>query len=292
MNIFVKKGLLGLSIFLLSFFVANQILFFQDGLLERYATNIAYPFVYVATGISNFIHKCVERKESYEQLRSELKILRQKYDDVCSENIKIKATINFDLDTKDLREFKERYNFEKLLLAKILVKNLKRDSQFFLINRGKFSGAKKNMVGIYKTQLLGKITEVYDYYSKLTLITDESCKVAAYTGSTKATGIVVGQNKMNLCKMNYVSHLLDVDDNDLVFSSGKGLVFPEGFCIGKIIKHLHSHDSLYHDIEIEPMINIKAVKYCLLTDISQTYSVNPECNQVPESQKKEILCVR
>jgi rod shape-determining protein MreC len=292
MNIFVKKGLLGLAIFLLAFFIANQILFFEEGLLERYATNISYPFLCAASSISNFIHKCVESKESYEQLKSDLKALHEKYDDVCSENIKIKATISFDTDTKELREFKERYNFDKMLLAKILVKNLKQDNQFFLIDRGKSSGIKKNMIGIYKTQILGKITEVHDYYSKLTLITDESCKVAAYTSSTKAKGIVIGQNKINLCKMHYVSHLLEVDDNDLVFSSGKGLVFPEGFCIGKIVKHLHSHDSIYHDIEIEPLINIKAVKYCLLTDISQTYSVSLECDQAPESLKKEILCVR
>lgn len=301
MNIFVKRGLLGLGIFLFAFFIANQFLFFKAGFLERSASSVAYPVLCVAGGVSNFIHKCVERKESYEQLKSDLKVLREKYEELYGENVKIKAAINFDMETRDLREFKQRYNLEKLLMAKIIAKNIKQNGQFFLINRGKCCGVKKNMVGIYKFQLLGKITEVHDYYSKLTLITDESCKVSAYTDSTKAKGIVIGQNKINLCKMHYVSHLSDVVDNDLVFSSGQGLVFPEGFCIGKIVKNLHSHDSLYHEIEIEPTINFKTLKYCLLTDISQTCSVDfIEGNQVPQllsqdqqpSQQQEELCIQ
>ena len=152
------------------------------------------------------------------------------------------------------------------------------------------------MVGLYKYQVLGKITDVHDYYSKLTLITDESCKVAAYASSTNADGLVVGQNQKNCCKMNYVSHLLDVADDDLVLSSGRGLVFPEGFCIGKIVKHEHSHNSLYHDIDVEPTVNFKSIKYCLLTDISQTcsaakFEIDPEEQELPKDTVEDTVKV-
>jgi rod shape-determining protein MreC len=245
----------------------------------------------MASGISNFIQKRVEFRESYEQIGSELRLLQEKYQQLFDENVKIKALFKFDSDTKEILEFKGRYNLDQMMLAKVLIKNLKKDGQFFLINRGSLNGIKKNMVGIYKSQVLGKITEVHDYYSKLTLITDESCKVAAFTGTTNAVGLVVGQNQNNYCKMLYVSHLLEVADNDLVLSSGRGLVFPEGFCIGKIIKHEHLHNSLYHDIDVEPTINFKSIKYCLLTDISQTcsaekFDIKPEPQTLPEDTVK------
>jgi rod shape-determining protein MreC len=113
---------------------------------------------------------------------------------------------------------------------------------------------------------LGKVTEVYPHFSKVVLITDQNCKVSSFTNSTEARGIVIGHNDSNFCKMEYVSHLVDVFDDDLVFSSGQGLVFPEGFCLGKIVKHQHSHNMLYHEIEIEPLIKLKKLKFCLLTD--------------------------
>ena len=106
-----------------------------------------------------------------------------------------------------------------------------------------------------------------------------------------ANGIVIGQNMVNSCKMHYVSHLLDVVDDDLIISSGKGFVFPEGFCIGKIVKHCHSHDTLYHEIEIEPSVNLKSIKYCLLTDLSQTcslkFDLNEERGNLEKSTKNE-----
>jgi len=272
MNSFLKKGLFGLVIFFIAFFVVNQFLFFESGALERFATKITYPVVFVASGVSDFIQKRVERRESYEQISSELKLMTEKCNQFYEENIKIKALFKFDSDSKEVREFKERYNLDGMIVCKVLLKSLKKDGQFFLINRGSTNGIKKNMVGIYKFQILGKITEVHDYYSKLTLITDESCKVAAFTSSTNANGIVIGQNQKNCCKMHYVSHLLDVADDDLVLSTGRGLVFPEGFCIGKIVKHSHSHNTLYHDIDVEPMIDFRTIKYCLLTDLSHTCS--------------------
>lgn len=272
MNMFLKKGLFGLVIFCIAFFVVNQFLFFESGALERFTTKVTYPVVFVASGVADFIQKRVEFRESYEQIKAELKLLNEKCDQFCEENIKIKALFKFDSDSKEIREFKERYNLDRMMVCKVLIKSLTKDGQFFLINRGSINGIKKNMVGIYKFQILGKITEVYDYYSKLTLITDESCKVAAFASSTNANGIVIGQNQKNYCKMHYVSHLLDILDNDLVLSTGRGLVFPEGFCIGKIVGHSHSHNSLYHDIDIEPLIDFKTIKYCLLTDLSQSCS--------------------
>ncbi len=272
MNTYLKKGVLGLIIFLISFFIVKQFLFFESGALERFTNKVTYPVVVVASSVADFIQKRVEHRETYEQIKSELKILKEKYSQLYEENVKIKALFKFDSDSKEIREFKDRYNLDGMMICKVLIKNLKKDGQFFLINRGSLNGIKKNMVGIYKFQILGKITEVHDYYSKLTLITDESCKVAAFTSSTNANGIVIGQNQKNRCKMHYVSHLLDIVDNDMVLTTGRGLVFPEGFCIGKIVEHSHSRNSLYHDIDIEPLIDFKTIKYCLLTAFSQTCS--------------------
>lgn len=68
----------------------------------------------------------------------------------------------------------------------------------------------------------------------MVLITDKHSEVAAYTNITNANGIVKGINNPDECELIYVNHLLSVSDEDLVLSSGQGLVFPEGFCLGQV----------------------------------------------------------
>jgi rod shape-determining protein MreC len=133
-----------------------------------------------------------------------------------------------------------------------------------LVDKGESSGIKKDMVAIYKFQILGRVTEAFSWYSKILLITDKKSKVAAYTNNTSAPGIVVGQNKTDTYQMVYTSHMHKIEPNDFIISSGQGLIFPEGFCLGKIKKH--KVKGLYYKITVEPLIDFNTLQYCLLTN--------------------------
>lgn len=262
-----KKLVLSLIFVLSSFFLLNRMIFFPGpGKLESFISTLVYPAIWCSSTISDYIQHKIKQKDSYEKLKKKYKNLKTEYNSMLGEIIRVNAMKNFYENSKDLRDFQERYKIENMILAKILVKNISNSGHYFIINCGSNNGVRKNMAAVYKFQLLGKITEVYPHFSKVTLITDETCKVAAFANTTDSKGIVVGQNSITRCKMNYVNHLLDVVDNDLVFSSGQGLVFPEGFCLGKIVKHEHTHNMLYHDIEIEPLIKFKKIKFCTLVD--------------------------
>lgn len=262
----VKKIGLGVSLVIFSLFALNRIFFFSPGCLEKISTAITYPIVSLSSAINNRLKSACERKECYAQLEQKYAQIKQAYLQTMAENMQLKAIIHYDNISKELRDFQQRYNLSRMILAKILVKNITDDEHYFLINKGTNDGLKKDMTAIYKFQLIGKITEVFSNYSKVLLITDQMCKVAAYTNQTSSQGIVRGQNNINRCTMNYVSHLFKIIDQDLIISSGKGLVFPEGFCLGKIVAHELKEKSLYHDIEVEPLVNIQALEYCLITD--------------------------
>ena len=123
------------------------------------------------------------------------------------------------------------------------------------------------MVAIYKFQLLGRVCEVFPWYSKISLITDSQSKVSAYINSNNACGIVEGTNFFNKCYLRYISHLAKIKNNDFVFSNGEGLIFPEGFCLGKIV-HFKTKD-VCHDIEIEPLVDFSSLEMCHLTNQSK-----------------------
>ncbi|KKQ32226.1 MAG: Cell shape-determining protein MreC [candidate division TM6 bacterium GW2011_GWF2_37_49] len=257
-----KKFVLSLILILSSVFLLNRLIF----LTEKGGLENTYPAIWCSSTISDYVHDKIKQKDSYEKLRKKYKKLKAEYNTMLSEIIRVNAIKKFYEESNDLRAFQERYNIDNMILTKILIKNISNNGHYFIINCGSNNGVRKNMAAVYKFQLLGKVTEVYPHFSKVTLITDENCKVAAFANATDSKGIVIGQNSITRCKMSYVNHLLEVVNDDLVFSSGQGLVFPEGFCLGRIVKHEHTHNMLYHEIEIEPLIKLKKLKYCMLVD--------------------------
>ena len=264
-----KKIFWFISTLLLITFLSTRIFSFKRGLLENVATAITYPAILISSNVAEYLQNRQNKKEDYQLLKQKYEKLNNGYEELIAENVRLHATLHFDKQSHELVEFQTRYNLTDKILAKILVKNINPDEHYFLINKGLQNGIKKDMVAIYMTQIVGRISDVFEHYSKLVLITDPNCKIAAYASGTGANGIVLGQNNISLCKFSYVSHLTQIAENDVIISSAQGLIFPEGFCLGKIVKHSIEQKSLYHDIEIKPFFDLKDLQFCLLVDNSK-----------------------
>ncbi|MFA6527031.1 MAG: rod shape-determining protein MreC [Candidatus Babeliales bacterium] len=266
----LKKIIILVCLVGLTFFVAQRAFFFDSaGIFEQCAARINYPFMRVATMVTDYVHRRAERQLSYQDLSERYRQLLDKYNNVCAQNIQLWAMQHHESMSKELREFAQRYSLQHLVLARIVVRNFSEHEQYVLINRGAKHGITKDMVALYKFQILGKVTEVFEDYSKLSLITDDKCKVAAYTATSDAVGIVQGGNGVNKCLLQYVGHIQEVHDYDLVLSSGQGLIFPEGFCLGRIKRHELKEHELYHIIEVEPLYDMRTIQCCLLLNRAQ-----------------------
>ncbi|MFH0898829.1 MAG: rod shape-determining protein MreC [bacterium] len=265
----LKKIITIAGLIVLLFFLANKIFFFQKGVLENIATTISYPFLQISNFIVEQAQKIAHKKMRYKELCEKCSNLQRDYDTLFQEVITLRAALRHKRLSYELVSFQKRYGLENAHLCKILIKHFADNEHYFLINQGSTDGIEKNMVAIYKLQILGKVTEVYPYHSKITLITDRSCKIAAFTNTTNAQGIVAGTNDINQFKLLYVNRLSSIIDNDLVFSSGQGLVFPEGFCLGEVTEHSSDKQELYHQVTVKPIADMKTIKYCLLTNQSK-----------------------
>lgn len=249
----------------LTFFMAQKIFYYtSEGLLELIVARINYPIMRLTTMVTDYIHGRAQHKLAYEDLEARYQGLREKYNNLYSQYVQSLAMRRHEIMGSELREFAERYELKDLIQASIVIRCFSNHEHYVLINRGAKHGIVRDMVAFYKFQILGKVIEVFHNYSKIQLITDEKCKVAAYTALSDALGIVQGCNRKNACKLEYVGRTQAVADNDLVISSGQGLIFPEGFCLGRICHHELKERELYHVIELEPLYNIDSIQSCLL----------------------------
>jgi rod shape-determining protein MreC len=232
--------------------------------LNTVASYISYPVLVFQKSVIEPWHARALNKQTVHDLEAQLQHLKNQYQHMCAENISLRVSQKYQHDIYDLIDFKQRYNPTFGVVAQVLTRHAADDGHYFLVAAGEQKGVKLDMVAVYKSFLVGKVTEVHPWYAKVSLITDERCKIAAYCEKTNACGIHEGCNRANATTLNFVSHLDTIEQDELVVSSGKGLVFPQGFALGRI-KTITQQD-LFHAIEVEPLIDLYSLDYCLIID--------------------------
>ncbi len=233
--------------------------------MDSLAASCCYPWIALSGAISNRITHWHDDQAAYADIKTRYQALQKEYMAAIDDLIAANAERHTYVQSKDLVAFAERYNLTGII-AHIMVKHVDDTAHYYLVNVGSRDGIKKDMVAVYQRHLIGRVTEVYDWYSKIMLITDEKSKVSAYTSKTHAPGIVQGYNVPTGCNFTYVSHLFQVVDNDLIISSGQGQIYPQGFCLGKIVWHSIKEKELYHYIELKPIINLHGLSHVMVID--------------------------
>ena len=157
---------------------------------------------------------------------------------------------------------RQKLEQRKQVIAQILLKQFSPQAHFFLLDAGKNKHIEKDMIAVFYNKLVGKVTQVYPGYCKVLLITDPLCKVAAKTLRTNIRGIHEGTFSLETTRITYMSHLVNLEIDDLVVTSGEGLVFPQGFVIGTIASF--AIKGLEYQVSVKPVLDLQALTYCTL----------------------------
>ena len=195
-------------------------------------------------------------------LQQELTALKQQVDQLTAENISLKATQKYFNDIQELLEFRQRYNLTHAIPAQIIMKHLADTEHYFYLDRGTVHGVQVNTVAVDHNRLVGRVTAVYPTYSKLALVTDRACKIAAYCVATQVAGLSQGLNRLDYLALKHIDHLQELVNGDAVLSSGEGLIFPQGFAICTVKEF--SRQGVDYEVLVEPAVDLQNLQYCLL----------------------------
>jgi rod shape-determining protein MreC len=229
---------------------------------EMLSSMVSYPVLVAQRSIVVPTQQFFQRLRSRDELEARYQTVQQQYLDLMAENIKLRASLHYYESVAQVTDFAQRYIHKKAVVAQVLIRNIGPDVHRYVLDKGARHGVQKDMVALYKNCLLGKITQVYPLHCELTLITDNSCRVSAVCIDTKTAGIHVGTNHVDSTVLQRVSHLAVVKEGDLVVSSGEGLIFPQGFALGRI--QVIEPDALYTKITLKPLCDMATIDYCLL----------------------------
>lgn len=254
-------GLWVIGIVLFSLAVHRGIIVAQPSMWERVSSYITYPFMRISSAVIIPIQQWFYERAVMRELLERHTALRQEYGDLRGAYIRCRAVEGIQEDTQDLISYNETAE-HKGLIAQIMMRHFSDQAHYYLVDAGSEQGIEPDMFALYKDCLVGRVTHVYPYYCKVTLITDQMCKVAAYCAETKSSGIHEGINAAHVTTLRHVSHLSTVQENDLVLSSGEGLIFPRGYALGTVSSY--AHDGLLYTIRVQPLLDFNTLQYCVL----------------------------
>lgn len=178
-------------------------------------------------------------------LKNEIKLLSRRliqlkeYD---SENKRFRA----------LLDLKEQVK-EDALVARVIGRDLSGWSQIIIIDKGSKHGIKENLPVVASGGVVGKTMEVGLFSTKVLLLIDRKSRIGGIMQKSRVVGIVEGTGENDLI-INYLPKDEGIYVNDLVLSSGLGLVYEKGLVIGTIKTIHEAKQGLYKYAKITPIV--------------------------------------
>lgn len=232
----------------------------SPGVMEQFSSYIVYPLLVAQHSIIEPFRNWHWSRTTMHQLHKSLAMVQAERDQLMAEVIELRSQLQYIDDFKLLAQSNKQFADKIVCNAQIVAKNFSEHQQYFFIDTGSSHGVAPDMAVIAHNCLLGKVAQVYPWYSKVIAITDSGCKIAACCYKTKTAGIHEGKNNIQLTQLNFVSHLDTIQENDYVFSSGEGLVFPRGLGIGQVASV--KQEGLYQLVDIKPLADLNKIQFC------------------------------
>lgn len=257
----LRDWLIRLFFLLLCGFMMNRLFFFSPGMAEVTTSYLLHPIIKIQKFFTDPLYAYLSKKNDIVALHKDIIALQENNEDLQARVIELLATIDFENRSQEVRDFQKKYDFSQQKLVQILMKSFDDAGHFYWVDAGANQGINVNMIAMYKNNIVGRVIYVDPLYSKVALITDKRCKVAVSCANTKTVGVYEGNNSIEPT-LEFVPHYEKLQVDDLLISTGQGLVYPQGFAIGSI-KSFEVQDVAYK-VVVQPLVDLQAIEFVYL----------------------------
>ena len=162
---------------------------------------------------------------------------------------------------------RDAFGFQKLypprpLLAQVLGKTTTPVSSVFTVNRGAADGLVKDLPVIAPDGVVGRVQAVTDGTAKIMLITDPGSTIAVRVYRNREEGLLEG--RLDRCALKYVSFYVDVQEGDMLVTSGLDGIFPKGLPVA-VVTAVRKHEaSSFQTVEARPAARFSRLEEVLV----------------------------
>ena len=247
-------------IIVLGILIVLSLNFFQGevkGFFYSTSSSIQKTLRQTGDNVSDFFEGIFSGKS----LKKENEVLKLRIQELLAEKISLQEFKEENQTLRNILEIGLQKDF-RLALAEVINKDIDQDS--ILINQGLKDGLSEGMPVITQERvLLGKITEVYKDFARLSLISNKGSSFDAEIPDRDASGVIKGKGGFQI-DLDLVSQDKEVEKGDLVVSASLGGIYPKGLLIGLIKEVERSDIKPFYQIEVSPFFDLKEIDRVLV----------------------------
>jgi rod shape-determining protein MreC len=132
-----------------------------------------------------------------------------------------------------------------------------------IINRGAKDQVSVGMPVAVPEGIVGQVVDVSGRYAKVLLLVDQNSAVDALVQRTRARGLLKGEYA-DQCRLEFVLRKEDVQEGDVVVTSGLDNVFPKGLRIGEIKSVSGASNEMFYTITVSPYVDFEKLEELLV----------------------------
>ncbi|OGR04198.1 MAG: rod shape-determining protein MreC [Deltaproteobacteria bacterium RIFOXYA12_FULL_61_11] len=148
---------------------------------------------------------------------------------------------------------------DPMIQAQVIARGPDHRRHVLRINKGEADGIHLNDPVINHHGAIGVIAALARHSADVHLLTDFNCYIDSMLQRTRVHGGIYGKDAETLV-MKYVERESDVSTDDIVITSGLGLVWPKGIPVGKVAVVQATGNRLFQHIEVSPAVDFQAIE--------------------------------
>lgn len=227
---------------------------------------VAIPLNFMASTVNNFARNfddtfsALTEVQSLRQRNAELEEALAQFQ---AEVVELREVASDYQRLAELLEYTSAAQNQETLAAEVISYDQSGLRRTIVINRGARDGLARGMPVVTRQGLVGRIIDVTANASRVLLVTDESSSVNARLQTTRAQGSVVGRLTGNL-RMIMIPLDAEVQEGDLVITSGLGGNFPPDIVIGQVTSRRQFEFELNQQAEVRSLIDFDTLEFVLV----------------------------
>jgi rod shape-determining protein MreC len=152
----------------------------------------------------------------------------------------------------------------RAMAAQILAVDTSSSRQLVVLNKGKRDGVHTGQPVLDAKGVMGQIIDVGYMTSTVLLISDSKSAVPVRNNRTGERAILIGTNNMSQLSLVNLPRTSSIDKGDLLVTSGLGLLYPEGYPVGRVEEVTSLPGEAFIKVDVSPIALLNRNRLVLL----------------------------
>ena len=205
----------------------------------------------------------------FESKQDALNAVEQARSQLLKQSVRASQVEQLSLENRDLRQLlqlRERLG-SPAMAAEVLYDAADPFTRKMILDKGALQGVQTSSPVMDELGILGQVTRVHPLVSEITLVTDREHSIPVLNTRTGARGVAFGESGgAPLLELRYMATNADIEEGDMLTTSGVDGVYPPGIPVAKVVKIERRADSVFARILCESLARVQGARHVMVLE--------------------------